>query len=320
MVLIYTQNWDGKFKKLSYELISYGVALAEKLGTSATALSIGNVSDEELKSLGKYGVSKVVSLKNEKLNVLDNKNYTSAIAQVAEKLGAKNVIFAHNNEGKALAPRLAAKLNGAVITAVDSLPESTDPFVIEKKVYTGKAFAKIKINKEIKVFTLFQNSFGLVEKQVETAIENMDVELPDNTSTVLETKKAEGGKVLLTDAEIVISGGRGMKSPDNWGPIEKLAEILGGATACSRPVSDEDWRPHGEHVGQTGKIIAPNLYFAFGISGAIQHIGGVSSSKFIAAVNTDKDAPIFEYADYGIIGDAMKILPELIEEVTKLKN
>ena len=320
MVLIYTQNWDGKFKKLSYELISYGVALAEKLGTSAAALSIGDVSDDELKSLGNYGITKVISLKNEKLKVLDNKNYTLALAQVAEKLGAKTFIFAHNNEGKALAPRIAAKLDGAVITAVDALPESTDPFIVEKKVYTGKAFAKIKVNKEVKVFTLFQNSFGVHEKQAEVAIEQMDVDLPDNTTTVLETKKAESGKILLTDAEIVVSGGRGMKSPDNWGPLEKLAELLGAATGCSRPVSDEDWRPHSEHVGQTGKIIAPNLYFALGISGAIQHMGGVSSSKYIAAINIDKDAPIFEYADYGIIGDVHKLLPELIEEVTKLKN
>ncbi len=320
MVLIYTQNWDGKFKKLSYELISYGVALAEKLGTDAVALSLGNVADDELKSLGQYGIKKVISVKDDKLNVLDNNVFTTAISQVAEKTGAKVFVFAHNSEGKALAPRIAARMKGAVVTGVDALPESTDPFVIEKKVFTGKAFAKIQINSEVKVLTLFQNSFGLVENSADVTVEEMNLDLPEPTVKVLETQKATGGKVLLTDAEIVVSGGRGMKSPDNWGPLEEFAELLGAATGCSRPVSDEGWRPHSEHVGQTGKIIAPNLYFALGISGAIQHMGGVSNSKYIVAINIDKDAPIFEYADYGIIGDVHKLLPEMIEEVKKLKG
>ena len=319
MVLIYTQNWEGKFKKLSYELVSYGVALAKEMNTEAVALSIGNLSDDELKSLGKYGVKKVVHLVDDKLNILDNKLYSNAISEVAEKLGAKVLVFAHNNEGKAIAPRIAASHKAALVTAVNALPESIEPFIVAKSVFTGKAIAKVKIHSDVKVFTLFQNSFGLVENPVEVDIEPIEVDLGDVTIKVLDQTKSTG-KVLLTDAEIVVSGGRGMKSPDNWGPIEELAELLGAGTACSRPVSDEGWRPHTEHVGQTGKIIAPNLYFALGISGAIQHLGGVSNSKYIVAINIDKDAPIFEAADYGIIGDVHKLLPEMIEEVKKLKG
>ncbi|MBN2891479.1 MAG: electron transfer flavoprotein subunit alpha/FixB family protein [Bacteroidales bacterium] len=319
MVLIYTQNWEGKFKKLSYELVSYGSALAKQMNTDAVALSIGNVSDDELKTLGQYGASKVVSVSDSKLNVLDNKVFSKVISQVAEKIGASVCIFAHNNEGKAIAPRIAAKFKAALVAGVAELPKSVEPFVISKKVFTGKAYADVKVNSAAKVLTLFQNSFGVHENTVNTTIEQVSVDIPKPTVTVIDQNKVTG-KVLLTDAEIVVSGGRGMKSGDNWACIEELADVLGAGTACSRPVSDEGWRPHGEHVGQTGKIIAPNLYFALGISGAIQHLGGVSNSKCIVAINSDKEAPIFEAADYGIIGDVHKILPELIAEVKKLKG
>jgi len=319
MVLIYTQNWEGKFKKLSYELVSYGVSLAKEMNTEAIILSIGSVEDDELKSLGKYGATKVLSLNDSKLENLENQLYSKAISQIAEKYEVKTFLFANNNEGKAIAPRVAAKHKAAIVTSVNALPESVEPFTISKAVFTGKAIAKIKINSEVKVFTLFQNSFGLIENAVDTSIEQVQVELAESTTKVLDQTKASG-KILLTDAEIVVSGGRGMKSGDNWGPIEELAEVLGAGTACSRPVSDEGWRPHAEHVGQTGKIIAPNVYFAFGISGAIQHLGGVSNSKVIIAVNTDKDAPIFEAADYGIIGDVQKVIPELINEIKNINS
>ncbi len=319
MILIYTQNWDGKFKKLSYELASYGSALAKQMNTEAVALSIGEVADEELKTLGKYGISKVISVKNNNLDVLDNMLFSKIISQVAQKVAAKVCIFAHNNDGKALAPRIAAKFKAALVSDVTKLPKSTEPFVISKKVFTGKAFADVKINSEAKVLTLSQNSYGLVENMVDISIEQMTVEISKSNINIIDKSKISG-RVILNDAEIVVSGGRGMKSGDNWSPIEELADILGAGTACSRPVSDEGWRPHGEHVGQTGKIIAPNLYFALGISGAIQHLGGVSNSKYIVAINTDKDAPIFEAADYGIVGDVHKILPELISEVKKLKK
>ncbi len=318
MVLIYTQNWDGKFKKLSYELVSYGVALAKQLSTEAVALSVGNVSQDELKTLGKYGAAKVVSVNDSKLDVFDNKIYSKLISQVAENFGAKVFVFAHNNEGKALAPRLAGKFKAAVVSGVSHLPKSVVPFIISKPVFTGKAYADIKINSEVKVLTLFQNSYGVHENSVQTTVEELNIEIATPSIKIIDKQRATG-KVLLTDAEIVVSGGRGMKSPDNWAPLEQLAEVLGAATACSRPVSDEGWRPHAEHVGQTGKIIAPNVYFALGISGAIQHLGGVSNSKCIVAINSDKEAPIFEAADYGIIGDVHKILPELIEEVKKLR-
>ncbi|MBN2663043.1 MAG: electron transfer flavoprotein subunit alpha/FixB family protein [Bacteroidales bacterium] len=319
MILIYTQNWDGKFKKLSYELVSYGAAIAKQMNTEVVALSIGNVANNELQSLGKYGASKVVSVNDPNLSVVDNKIYAKTISEAVNKYNAKVILFANNNEGKAIAPRISAKFKAALITGVGKLPKSVEPFVICKKVYTGKASVDVKVNSDIKVLTLFQNSFGVVEAPVDAEIETLELTIDTPTIKVIEQSKSTG-KVLLNDAEIVVSGGRGMKSGDNWAGIEQLAEILNGGTACSRPVSDEGWRPHGEHVGQTGKIIAPNVYFALGISGAIQHLGGVSNSKCIVAINTDKEAPIFEAADYGIIGDVHKILPELIEEVKKLKS
>jgi electron transfer flavoprotein alpha subunit len=201
------------------------------------------------------------------------------------------------------------------------LPVSLNPFTVTKKVFSGKAFADIVIKTDIRVLTLSQNSFKLIETENKAAVENFSPEIHNSLfkTSVKDVEKVTG-KILLSDAEVVVSGGRGMKSPDNWGPIEELADVLGAATACSRPVSDEGWRPHGEHTGQTGKIIAPNLYIACGISGAIQHLAGISSSKYIVAVNTDKDAPIFEAANYGIVGDALKVLPELIKAVKEVKS
>ena len=315
-ILVYTENWEGKFKKLSFELVSYAKALADKSGTSVNALSIGNVADEELKQLGNYGASKILNVADSRFEALDNKALAAAVANAAETEGAQIIIFAHNNLGKALAPRVTVKLKGGMVSGVTALPESTEPFIVKKKVFTGKAFAGIQINADVKVLSLAQNSFELVETDNNASIETFDAGVDDDvfSTTVNETNKVTG-KVLLTDAEIVVSGGRGLKGPENWGQLEELADILGAGLACSRPVSDEGWRGHEEHVGQTGKIIAPNLYFAFGISGAIQHLGGVSSSKVIVAVNKDAEAPIFEAADYGIVGDLFKVLPQLIEEI-----
>ena len=317
-VLVFTENWDGKFKKLSFELVSYASKIAEMLNTQTVALSIGNVQDDELKKLGNYGAEKVVSVNNDQLKGLDNQAYTSIIAQVAEKEGAKVVVIAHNNTGKALAPRLSVKLKAGLGAAVTKLPSSVEPFTVNKKAFSGKAFSNLVLKSDVKILTLAQNSFELIENAKDTAIENFDAQVGEVKTTIQDVQKQKG-KLILTDAEVVISGGRGMKSTDNWAPIEELAEVLGGATACSRPVSDEGWRPHEEHTGQTGKIIAPNLYIAAGISGAIQHLAGVSASKCIVAINTDKDAPIFEAADYGIVGDAMKVLPEFISAVKEAK-
>ena len=320
-VLVYTENWDGKFKKLSFELVSYAGKLAEMLGTTATAVSIGSVDNTELQKLGNFGAQKILSAVGPNLDKLDNQVFSSIIVQAALKEKTDVVILSNNNAGKALAPRISVKLKSGLVSAVIKLPLSLDPFTVAKKVFSGKAFANVVIKTDTRVLTLSQNSFELVETDNKATIENFSPEI-DNSLFNTSVKDVEKitGKILLTDAEVVVSGGRGMKSPDNWGPIEELADVLGAATACSRPVSDEGWRPHGEHTGQTGKIIAPNLYLAFGISGAIQHLAGISSTKVIVAVNTDKDAPIFEAADYGIVGDAHKVLPELIKAVKEVKS
>jgi electron transfer flavoprotein alpha subunit len=320
-VLVYTEHWDGSFKKLSFELVSYAGSIAREAGTDTVAVTIGEVSDDQLELLGKYGADKVIKARHALLGGLDNRAYTRVLVQVAEAEDAGIIVLAHNNSGKALAPRLAVRLGAGIASGVSSLPASLDPFIVKKKVYSGKAFAGVKITTEKKVLTLSQNSFGITESPKEVHLEDFTPQL-DAAAVTTEINHVEKqtGRIILTDAEIVVSGGRGMKSPDNWGPLEELAETLEAALACSRPVSDEGWRPHEEHTGQTGKIIAPNLYLAFGISGAIQHLAGVSSSKYIVAVNTDKDAPIFEAADYGIVGDAHKVLPELIKEIKSAKN
>ena len=317
-VLVFAENWDGKFKKASFELVSYASKIAEMLNSSATVVSIGNVDESELKSLEKYGANKIVSINNEQLNILDNQAYTEVISQVVNNESAKLIILSNNNTGKALAPRLSAKFKAGIGAGVVDVPSSTEPFTVKKKVFSGKAFANIAIKSDIKILTLNQNSIEFAEKDNSAAIENYSPALDGSIKTQVKDVQKVTGKVLLNDAEIVISGGRGMKSGDNWGPIEELAEVLGAGTACSRPVSDEGWRPHDEHTGQTGKIIAPNLYIAAGISGATQHIAGISSSKCIVAINTDKDAPIFEAADYGVVGDASKVLPEFIKVVKEL--
>ncbi len=316
-VLVYTENWDGVFKKVSFELVSYAAKVAEMMGTSVTAVSIGNVADDELSKLGAYGASKV--LKVDGNTTLDNQVYTAIIAQAAEAEGAKVVVLAHNNSGKAIAPRLSVKLKAAVGAGLIKLPATTDPFTVTKKVFSGKAFATVVLKTDVKILTLAQNSFELIETGGTTTIESFASDAGEAKTVVKDVQK-QTGKILLNDAEIVVSGGRGLKSPDNWGVIEELAELLGAATACSRPVSDEGWRPHEEHTGQTGKIIAPNLYIAAGISGAIQHMAGISSSKCIVAINNDADAPVFENSDYGIVGDALKVLPALTEAVKEARK
>jgi electron transfer flavoprotein alpha subunit len=319
-VLVYTENWDGKFKKSSFELVSYAFRVAEMLNTTATALSIGNVDKNELEKLSNYGASKIINATGDGFVIFDNQAYTHVIADFAKKADANVIILPNNNKGKALAPRLSVKLKAGIGSGVSKLPLSIDPFVVYKRAYSGNAFALLTIKTNIRIITLAQNSFELIEKNNGATFENITVQL-DGTLIKTQVKEVQKqtGKVLLTDADIVVSGGRGMKSPDNWGPLVELADLLGAATACSRPVSDEGWRGHEEHAGQTGKIIAPNLYFAIGISGATQHLAGVSSSKYIVAINTDKDAPIFDAAQYGIVGDAMKVLPKLVDAVKELK-
>ncbi|NOY37867.1 MAG: electron transfer flavoprotein subunit alpha/FixB family protein [Chlorobi bacterium] len=318
-VLIYTENRDGKFTKASFESVSFGVRIAKEMNLPAVVLSLGTVDNKALQVLGKYGPDTILTLEDERFDTLDNKAYTAAISAVAADIAAKVVLFSHSNTGKAVAPRVAARMKAAYAPALTGLPVSYNPLIVRKKVMSGKAFADIGLSGEASVLTLSPNAFEVVEKPADIPVEKVNIPVDDNWFTTRVTGvQKQTGKVILTDADIVVSGGRGMKGPENWGPIEELAGLLGAATACSRPVSDEDWRPHEEHTGQTGKIIAPNLYIACGISGAIQHLAGVSSSKYIVAINTDPDAPIFEAADYGIVGDAMKVLPALVEEVKKV--
>lgn len=320
-VLTYVENWDGKFKKVTFELVSYAAKVAEMMNTSVVALSIGKVESSQLEKLGNYGAAKVIQIENEVLESFDNQAYARIIAEVSEQQDANVLVLADNNKGKALAPRIAVKLKAGIGATVSKLPLSVDPFVVYKKVYSGKAFAHITIKSPIRILTLAQNSFELIETENKATVETINIEISgEQIKTKVTDVQKQSGKLLLTDAEIVVSGGRGMKSGDNWGPLVEFAEVLGAATACSRPVSDEGWRPHEEHTGQTGKIIAPNLYFAFGISGATQHIAGVSGSKYIVAINTDKDAPVFEAAQYGIVGDAQKILPRLVEAAREIKS
>jgi electron transfer flavoprotein alpha subunit len=320
-VLVYTENWDGKFKKLSYELVSYAAGIAKMLNTSVTAVSIGKVDESELIRLGNYGAGKIISINNEKLITLDSQAYTSVISEISIKENASVIIISNNNTGKAIAPRLSVRLKAGVGSGVSKLPLNLNPFTVYKRTYSGNAFAHLVIKSDIKILTLAQNSFDLIETEANATIENLDIAVDGSLlKTVVKDVQKQSGKVLLNDADIVVSGGRGMKSPDNWPPLVELANLLGAATACSRPVSDEGWRPNEEHTGQTGKIIAPNLYIAVGISGATQHLAGISSSKFIVAINSDKDAPIFEAAQYGIVGDAMKVLPKLVEAVKEIKK
>jgi electron transfer flavoprotein alpha subunit len=320
-VLVYTENWDGKFKKLSFELVSYAAGVAKMLGSTVIAVSIGKVDENELRKLGNFGAGRIISISNEQLAVLDNQVYSSVISEISQKENARVIILSNNNAGKAIAPRLSVRLKAGIGSGVSKLPLNLIPFTVYKRTYSGNIYARIVIKSDVRIITLAQNSFDLVETLNKAVIENHEVSIDGSMiKTEVKDVQKKTGKIVLTDADVVVSGGRGLKSPDNWPVLIELATLLGAATACSRPVSDEGWRPHDEHTGQTGKIIAPNLYIAVGISGATQHLAGISSSKYIVAINTDKDAPIFEAAQYGIVGDAMKILPKLVATVKELKK
>jgi len=317
MVLVYIDQADQQIKKASLEALSYGAAIAQQLGISIEALVLGTVQDD-LTNLGKYGASKVHHLKNELLNSLDVKVHSTLIAAAAKKLNATVLVFAQNLNGRAIAPAVAVKLEAGIVTGACSLPNTTNGFEVTKTVFSGKAFAHIKIETPIKVIAINQNSFGLVEYNTSAIIENIDLAIPNPSIKITKVEKIEG-EIPLTEANLVVSGGRGLKGPENWGILLDLAKALGAATACSRPVSDSDWRPHHEHVGQTGIQIAPNLYIAIGISGAIQHLAGVNRSKTIVVINKDPEAPFFKAADYGVVGDAFEIVPKLTAAVIKSK-
>ena len=321
MILVFAENIEGNFKKSAYEAVSYAAQLAETSGTQCVAVSIGNVDDSKLAELARYGADKIVSVKGGKTNQFVGEAFAKAIANVASSENANVVVISNTYSGKTVAARVAAKLKAGIASGVITLPETSNGFTVRKTVFSGKAFADVNLTTPIKVLAITPNTFSLKEYNKAANITAADGGLSDADfiSTPLETNRVTG-KIPLTEAEVVVSAGRGMKGPENWGMIEELANILGAATACSKPVSDMDWRPHNEHVGQTGITIKPNLYIAVGISGAIQHLAGVSSSKVIVAINKDPEAPFFKAADYGIVGDAFEVLPKLIEAAKKIKS
>jgi len=297
--------------------MSYGAAIAKQLGCDVAALVLGTVQDN-LADLGKHGAQKVYHLKNESLNSLDVKLHSTLIATAAKNVNATVVVFAHNINGKAIAPAVAVKLEAGIVTGASSLPNTENGFVVTKTVFSGKAFASIQIETAIKVIAINQNSFGLVDYDNVAIIEEINISVPAPSIKITKVDKIEG-EIPLTEASLVVSGGRGLKGPEHWNILLDLAKALGASTACSRPVSDSDWRPHHEHVGQTGIQIAPNLYIAIGISGAIQHLAGVNRSKTIVVINKDPEAPFFKAADYGVIGDAFEVVPALTAAVLKSK-
>lgn len=321
-VLVYIENTDGVLKKSAFEAASYGREIAKLLNTEAIAISIGNVDNNDLQKLGNYGIAKVLNVTNDNLKSFVNQAYASIIAEAVQKENANIVILSNTFSGKGLAPRVAAKLTAGLIAGAVSLPTiQGEELIAQTTVFSSKGIATVSIKSPIKVVTINPNSFESVETGGNTEIENFSPTISQNDlSMVIEEIVRSTDKISLPEAEIVVSAGRGLKGPENWGMIEELAEVLGAATACSKPVSDVGWRPHSEHVGQTGIVVSPNLYIAIGISGAIQHLAGVSSSKTIVVINKDPEAPFFKVADYGIVGDAFTIVPKLIEALKAYKN
>ena len=316
MVLVFLDNAEGHIRKASLEAASYAAKVAAQTGTTAEGIVLGNVT-EDLSTLGKYGLKKIHHVKNDSLNSFDAQVYTKVLAEAATN--ADVIIISNNIVGKAIAPRLSVRLKAGLVTGAVALPDTGNGFVVKKNVFSGKAFANVAINTAKKIIALNPNSYSITTTDAVAEVAELNVTVDAPKVQVTATSKVEGD-VPLTEADIVVSGGRGLKGPENWGLVTDLAKVLGAATACSRPVADVGWRPHHEHVGQTGIAIAPNLYIAIGISGAIQHLAGVNRSKTIVVINKDPEAPFFKAADYGIVGDAFEVVPKITEAIKKLKG
>ena len=312
-VLVYAESWEGKFRKSTYEAISYASETAKKFGQDVVAIAFGGENDEELQKLGKYGAKKVLAA-----NGIQKGDSASASKVFIDNINDASIIFFGSSyTSKMIAPRIAANLKAGIVSNVVSIPSNNKPIQLTRKSFSSKAMEHAQVNTEKAIINLAPNAFGIIESNENCVIERIN---SNNASKVtIENQEIASGKISLSEAEIVVSAGRGLKGPENWGMIEELASLLGAATACSKPVSDIGWRSHSEHVGQTGKAVAPNLYIAIGISGAIQHLAGVNSSKVMVAINTDAEAPFFKAADYGIVGDAFEVVPKLIEEIKKIQ-
>ncbi|WP_298237499.1 electron transfer flavoprotein subunit alpha/FixB family protein [uncultured Algibacter sp.] len=314
-VLVYTESEQGTFKKTAFEVASYAKAVADQMGSTVTAITINASNSSEL---GSYGVDKVLNVSNESLKSFNAKGYADAIKQAADKENAKVIIVSSSADSKYLAPLLAVGLNAGYASNVVEVPSSIAPLTVKRSAFTNKAFEVSQINTDIKIIGVSNNSFGLVESNGNASAEVFTPTISNAGVTIQSVDKATN-KVSIADADIVVSAGRGLKGPENWGMVEELADVLGAATACSKPVSDLGWRPHSEHVGQTGKPVASNLYIAIGISGAIQHLAGINASKVKVVINTDAEAPFFKAADYGVVGDAFEVVPTLIEKLKTFK-
>ncbi|MBL0271221.1 MAG: electron transfer flavoprotein subunit alpha/FixB family protein [Chitinophagaceae bacterium] len=317
-VLIFIDTTDGHVKKATLEALSYGSKIAEQLGTTAEGVVLGTVKDD-LAALGQYGVKTIHQVAAEALSQPDAQVYSKVLAEVATATGATVIVFSNNLNGKAIAPRLSARLKAGLVSGAVALPDTSNGFVVKKNVFSGKAFANISVTTAVKIIALNPNAYQVVAGEGTATVASFASNVTAGKIKVTSSTKASG-EVPLTEAEVVVSAGRGMKGPENWGMVEDLAKVLHAATACSRPVADAHWRPHHEHVGQTGIAIAPNLYIAIGISGAIQHLAGVNRSKVIVVINKDAEAPFFKAADYGIVGDAFEVLPKFTAAVKKLKG
>lgn len=315
-VLVYVESWDGIFKKASFEALSYARELAAKSNDTLVTVCIGNVQDTA--ALAAYGAGKVINVSDASFHTFNNHSYATVLAEIAEKENADTIVLSNTNNGKSVAPLLAVKRQAAMISNALELPSSDAPFTVKRKAYSSKAFVNYSTEAARKVIAITPNAIGASEAAGSVAEEAYAATAADQRLTSVSIDKASG-KIPLPEAELVVSAGRGLKGPENWGMVEELAELLGAGTACSKPVSDMGWRPHSEHVGQTGIAINPELYIAIGISGAIQHLAGVNSSKNIVAINIDPEAPFFKAADYGIVGDAFDVVPKLIEAVKAFK-
>ena len=314
-VLVYTESEQGKFKKVALEVASYGKTVANLLGTTVTAVTI-NADDTSI--LGNYGVDKVLKVNDSKLDTFNAKTYAEIIKQAVDKEGSKVVVISSSADSKYLAPLLAVRLEAGYASNVVEAPSGTSPFTVKRTAFSNKAFQTVSIHTDVKLMGVSKNTLGLVESKANASSEAFSPSILENGVHVDSVEKITG-KVTIADADIVVSGGRGLKGPENWGMVEELASVLGAATACSKPVSDLGWRPHSEHVGQTGKPVAANLYIAIGISGAIQHLAGINASKVKVVINTDPEAPFFKAADYGVVGDAFQVVPDLTEKLKIFK-